>query len=424
MRYLKFLSLAICATLLESTFVCAQETKDYYKFDDKGVLVEFLQTTPDGVKISYAYSNDNKTGLITYPDGTQVDYSKSLTSSYDGPRIWPNTKKYNINGALPIKDWYKDLRKATSAPTGAAMLDDMFGIGEVVIVFPDNSQVSVEYKDSGVFIQEYVDVSENGDRLSINRCYAEVKIINLCNSKLIDSETGELSKTAKLAAGGKTTKYIFVERQDNYQYAPCDGKVILEDGSTFTGNFNVLLQGEKYDYQPKSSYIKTLFGDDIKNGETTGHYYPWYGIDNVAGIYLGNGSVVNKENKIVAMYKDSKQLDEFDMASELAAEQGRIDREKAAAKKAASEKAAITSKYGQKYANAFFAGKVVVGMPWSLVEIGLDAHSFKNFYTALLSLERQTAGGIVRIYSLIGDDLRTVGSMRVNNGAVQSITYY
>ena len=57
MRYLRFILLAICATLLESTFICAQESDDYYKFDDQGILVEFLHTTPDGVKISYAYHN-------------------------------------------------------------------------------------------------------------------------------------------------------------------------------------------------------------------------------------------------------------------------------------------------------------------------------------------------------------------------------
>ena len=420
MRFLKFLTAAFCATLLGGALVCAQETKDYYKFDDKGNLTEFLQTTPDGVKISYNYSGDKKIGLIEYPDGTQVDFSKSLTDAYGVNRIWPDTRKYNFNGAIPIKDWYKDLRKVASAPTGATMLDDMFGIREVVIEYPDNSEVSVEYGEDGALVTEYVDISKDGDRVSFSY-YGEIKIINLSNFyKEIDSETGKPLRNIKLASG-KNTNFISINRLPSYQYAFCNGTVVLEDGSVFTGDFSALISAEERNYQPSSSYIKTLFGDRVNKNDKT---CPRFGIDNIVGICLGNGSVVNKGSKIVAMYRDSKQLDELDMASELAAEQGRIDREKAAAKKAASEKAAITSKYGQKYANAFFAGKVVVGMPWSLVEIGLDAHSFKNFYTALLSLERQTAGGIVRIYSLIGDDLRTVGSMRVNNGAVQSITYY
>lgn len=420
MRFFKFLTAAFCATLLGGALVCAQETKDYYKFDDEGKLTEFLQTTPDGVKISYNYSGDKKIGLIEYPDGTQVDFSKSLTDAYGVNRIWPDKRKYDFNGAIPIKDWYKDLRKVASAPTGATMLDDMFGIREVVIEYPDNSEVSVEYGEYGALVTEYVDISKDGDRVSFSR-YGEIKIINLSNSyKEIDSETGKPLRNIKLASGKKTNP-ISINRLPSYQYAFCNGTVVLEDGSVFTGDFSALISAEERNYQPSSSYIKTLFGDRVNKNDKT---CPRFGIDNIVGICLGNGSVVNKESKIVAMYRDSKQLDEFDMASELAAEQGRIDREKAAAKKAASEKAAITSKYGQKYANAFFAGKVVVGMPWSLIEIGLDAHSFKNFYTALLSLERQTAGGTVRIYSLIGDDLRTVGSMRVNNGAVQSITYY
>ena len=411
MHIIKSLSIVFCATLF-CTLVCAQETGDYYKFDDNGVLVEFLQTTPDGVKISYVYRDDNKMGLITYPDGTQIDYTKSLAKSFDGPRIYPDKRKHNINGALPIKDWYKELRKETSAPTVAEMLDGVFGIREVVIIFPDNSQAWVDYDSYGVSVKEYVDISETGNRLSMERCYGTIKFVNLCNPKLRDPETGDYSKTAKLAYGEDSSGY------------GCEGSVILEDGSTFTGTFWVSLSDEKFCYDPKSPYIKELFGNNLTHGDESYPHCPWYGLDNIIGISLGDGSVVNKENKIVAIYKNYKQLDEFDMASELAAAQGKIDRERAAAKKAASEKAAITSKYGQKYANAFFAGKVIVGMPWSLVEIGIDAHSFKTFYTALLSIERQTAGGSRKCYELIGDDLSIVGNMWVYNGAVQSVTYF
>ena len=162
MRYLRFILLAICATLFESTFICAQESNDYYKFDDRGVLVEFLHTTPDGVKISYAYHNYaygpiDEMGLITYPDGTQVDYSRSISCFDDGyPFIWVD-QNYD-KSTVSIKDWYKDLRKAESAPTGAAMCDGMFGLREYQITFPDNSQWG-----RGHFDHVYVDASENGD---------------------------------------------------------------------------------------------------------------------------------------------------------------------------------------------------------------------------------------------------------------------
>ena len=126
----------------------------------------------------------------------------------------------------------------------------------------------------------------------------------------------------------------------------------------------------------------------------------------------------------LSIYRDSKQLDEIYMASVLAVMQGRIEREKAAAKKEASERAAITAKYGQKYANAFFAGEVVVGMPWSLVQIGLKAHSFKEFYQVVLSVEHQNGRETTQLYTLISSGFARVGSMWVSNGTVQSITYY
>ena len=417
MRYLRFILLAICATLLESTFICAQESNDYYKFDDRGVLVEFLHTTPDGVKISYAYHNyangyDRK-GLITYPDGIQIDYSESI-DKYGGyfPIILSNYRhdedgerdKHYYN----IKNWYKGIRNLTSFPTWAAMRDGMFdgmyGLRDYLITFPDNSQIRIQYGGDGRggvahTVRAFSDVSENGDYFMMD--YPDVAI-NLSNLKLLDPETNEVIKIAKLAVG----------KGDSY-YRIIDGKVFFEDGSTFIGEFDIILDEDWYETskQPKSPYLQS-------SRNSIG------GINLIVGISIKDGNIVNKENEIVAIYRDSKQLDEIDMASVLAAMQGRIEREKAAAKKEASERAAITAKYGQKYANAFFAGEVVVGMPWSLVQIGLKAHSFKDFYQVVLSVEHQNGRETAQLYTLISSGFARVGSMWVSNGTVQSITYY
>lgn len=405
--------------ILGSHYSFSQETKDYYKFNDKGIVSEFQQTTPDGVRITY--NEENHLGLIFYPDGTQVDFSASLTQSFDGARIWPNRKLYDTYGALPMNDWYKEnIRKAGSAPVGAEMMDNIFGIKQLTIVFPDNSQVTIEYEEYGARVNEYTDISEEGDRLCINRS-SEIKILNLKNPAVVDPETGALTKHAKFASGVNIDKW-YGNILNGYESAFCKGNVITDDGSTFTGKYGVLLSGEKRNYAPKSQYLVALFGDRSKKSDD--YTCPPYGINNIAGIFLINGTVVNKDNKIVAMYQDAKMLDEFDMASVLAVEQGKLDNARAAAKKAASEKASITSKYGSKYADAFFAGKVIVGMPWKLVQIGLDAHSFKSFYTALLSIERQSSSGNRQLYSLIGDDLSTVGHIWVKNGSVESVTYY
>lgn len=424
MRYLRFILLAICATLLESTFICAQESDDYYKFDDQGILVEFLHTTPDGVKISYAYHNyasdysrDCK-GLITYPDGTQIDYSKSI-SEYGGyhPIILSNyghNEDSYVGGDLEyyyyIKNWYKGIRSLTSFPTWAAMRDGMFdgmyGLRDYLITFPDNSQIRIQYGGDGRggvehTVYAFSDVSENGDYFMMDRSNYDAAI-NLSNLKLLDPETNEVIKIAKLAVG----------KGDHYDRI-IDGKVFFQDGSTFIGEFDFILDKDWYETskQPKSPYLQS-------SRNSIG------GINLIVGISIKDGNIVNKENEIVAIYRDSKQLDEIDMASELAAMQGRIEREKAAAKKEASERAAITAKYGQKYANAFFAGEVVVGMPWSLVQIGLKAHSFKEFHQVALSVEHQNGRETTQIYTLISSGFARVGSMWVSNGTVQSITYY
>ena len=404
MRYLRSILLAICATLLESSFICAQESNDYYKFDDQGFLVEFLHTTPDGVKISYAYGDHDDKGLITYPDGTQVDYSRSISYYSDGPYIWVD-QNYD-KSLVPIKDWYKDLRKAESAPTGAAMCDGMFGLREYQIIFPDNSRIRIFHIEDKPDVRAFTDVSENGDYFMLDR-YNDDAAINLSNLKLLDPETNEVIKIAKLAVGKCDGQFRGIYG------APTDGKVFFEDGSTFIGEFDLILDKDwnETSKQPKSPYLQS---SRISIG----------GINLIVGVSIKDGNIVNKENEIVAIYRDSKQLDEIDMASVLAVMQGRIEREKAAAKKEASERAAITAKYGQKYANAFFAGDVVVGMPWSLVQIGLKAHSFKEFYQVALSVEHQNGRETTQIYTLISSGFARVGSMWVSNGAVQSITYY
>lgn len=414
-------SLLIAILLMVGKMVVAQEAKDYYKFNDKGFLCEFLLTTPDGVQIQYrSYGDKDKSGVIIYPDGTQIDYTTHLTIGWgDEPLVFPNKTVYDIRGALSIKEWYKDLRKMTTAPTGSELLDNMFGLAGGTIIFKDNSRATVKIDYNGATIEEIADVSENGDRLSIDYWGRDLTLINLKAPNIIDDKTGNVISTGLLVSGTKDS-YVIGNGHTGCVSANCKGIIVTSEGNTFTGSFRVLFRDEIRNYLPRSQYLRTLCKEKIEDDSR----FPRYGIDNIVGIVPGDGNVVNKENKIVAMYENSILLDEFDMASKLAAEQGRIDREREAAKKAASEKVAITNKYGKKYADAFFAGKVIVGMPWSLVEIGLDAHSFSNFYTALLSYERNSASGTKSCYSLIGDDLGNVGHMWVANGAVESISYY
>lgn len=418
MKSLLKLLVIVLSLVIGNQNTLAQESKDYYKFDDNGYLCEFLLTTPDGVQIQYKYhegANDNK-GIIIYPDGTQVDFTTQLCTSFNPePLVWPSRKVYDTYGAIPVKQWYKDIKTASAAPKLSEMLDNLFALREVTIIFKDNSQVTINYgtgtENDRTEIKGYVDVSDSGDQLSISRD-GYINIINLKEPKIIDKDSRAVKSTARLAYGVKIPQ--------NWS-GILEGQVVTDEGTTFTGTFSVLFNGERQQFIPKSPYLRELL-----NGRTEDKsiMLPFYGYDNIIGISLCDGTVVNKDNKIIAMYEYYRQLDEFDMASKLAAEQGRIDREKAAAKQAASEKAAIANKYGKKYADAFFAGKVIVGMPWKLVEIGLNAHSFKSFYTAFLSYERQSAYGTKQCYSLIGDNLAYVGHIWVTNGVVETVIYY
>lgn len=141
-------------------------------------------------------------------------------------------------------------------------------------------------------------------------------------------------------------------------------------------------------------------------------------------LFLGTGDLIDKNGKIIAIYSGGKPLDEFDMASELAARQGRLDKEREAVKKAISDRKALESKYGKKFTDAFYAGKVVVGMPWALVEMGNDAHSFKDFYSLLPYIDRTSSTGNSKSYSMLADNFRYIGLIWFKDDKVSSITFF
>ena len=382
-----------------NNLVFAQRKEDYYKFNEHGTLCEFQLTIPDGVQVIYVRE---KKSFIKLPDGTTIDFSKSIFNrNYDN--AWqqdytllemedgyPNA---NVNHYIEIEKWYKDIRKLTNVPAGNEILNSPLGLREFTITFKDQSFFT-NLHDS----LEYIDVSEDGDIL--HRAYGHIQNVQLKNSPIIDQETKEIISTAKLASGVKET--------DIYSAGDLNGQVFIEDGSIYIGNFRVMM--DKKDASVKSKYLRNLLSAK--------------GLGNVVGVYFTDGKIVTKNNKIVAVYRYGKKLDDFDMASVVSVEQGKIDREKAEAKKAAMEQNAILKKYGKKYANAFFSGKIIVGMPWSLVEIGLKAHSFKNFYMAILTANHYSSYGNSQRYSLVGHNLGYVGYMQVVNGRVETVTYY
>lgn len=429
-----FLKAALAALFVISGILSAsgQEAKDFYKFDDNGFLCEFQLTLPDTTVIRYKHQYNSRGRAskpfvegdyanITYADGTVVDFSMSAynaeyrSDKYPGLLAVVPHYEYNDYYILTINDWYKRIRKATNAPKGPDMIKNMFDIREYLITFPDNSQLYVECAPTfeNVRIGGYTDCDADGDFTTWDRYGYGVEKIKWQGEDLpfIELATGEEHTESCIVSGTKVRS----EENDGYVFCTQKGRIITSGKETFIGTFDVITKREQNGTPLASNYLRAALADYPKK---------LHGFGDIFAFAYENGNVLDKDNKIVAMYRKSKKLDDFDMESELAAEQGKIDKEKAAAQAAAKEKNALTTKYGKKYADAFLAGKVIVGMPWELVQLGLEAHSFKDFYTALLSVDRSSEYGKTECYSLYSGDFSHIGNMWIRNNAVESITLY
>ncbi len=409
----------------------AQKTQDYYKFDDKGFLCEFQLTLPDNTAIKYKHLYNSRSAEfvdgdyanIVYSDGTTIDFSasyKNLDEDTSIYQLWdacPVLKMTEIRSpfssnqylvmATIVNDWYKFLKQVDGAPVGAQMLDKVFGLDNYTIIFPDNSHIEVSAGYSKRIVA-YAECTEKGDYIR----WEGEKLLNInWNQKdipIIDLQNDKLDKVDCIVSGVHKT----IDRSGDEIYNTMEGRIATREGETFTGTFVVISDKEHYCAEHPSPYFRNIFKD-----------YPdsLYSFDAISGILYENGNVVNKKNQVVAMYRDKNKLDEFDMQAQLAAEQGKINQAKAEAEKAAKEKNAMISKYGKKNVDAFFAGKIIVGMPWSLVELGVNANSFKDFTFTTLSIDR----GSSKCYDLYNYGFYDkVGFVWVKDGIITSIMFY
>lgn len=431
MKTITKIFIAALLAFVYSNSASAQKTEDYYKFDDAGQLCEFQLTLPDSTIIKYKHKYDPNGDWrklfgegdyadIIYPDGTVVDFSESYFNGEFYPDKFPafgtivQNPYHSGYYFLSVNDWYRVISKAQSAPKGADMIKNMLFLTKFTITFPDNSQVSISGAPDldSISVGQYVDCDgegcstswEGSNLLSINWQSENIPFLNY--------GTGEATIINGIVSG----VLKFASDYDSpYMVNTTEGRVVSNDGTMYIGSFQVITDYNEHDAPLRSKYLKNALAD-----------YPrsLYSLDDIIVFIFLDGNVVDKDNNIIGMYRDKKKLDEFEMASVRAAEQGKIDKAKAEAEKAAKEKNAIVSKYGKKYADAFFAGKVIVGMPWDLVQLGLDAHSFKDFYTALISIDRTSDYGHTQCYSLYADNFGHVGNMWVRNGVVESITMY
>lgn len=346
----------------------SQTVEDFFKFDDKGIVCEFQKTYTDGTVINY---KKGEIATIRYKDGVLVDFSQAdiLTNAWN--------QQHEMN------NWYKSLRSQNSLPYGVGMPFSWYNIS-----FPDNSSVSIsdDHIDDYGNYGGYIDVAANGDSARFGQ-YGEVLDVN-CH------------------IGQCLVSGVFKD------YGKMEGTILLDNNKLYEGTFSITTD-ESREETIASPYLHSFFLQYFRDNLD-------YGLNSITGFKCIDGRVIDNNGAIVGMYKWGKELDEFDLAAVLAAEQGKLEREKAAAQERKARKDNLIAKFGQKYVDALYDGEVIVGMPWELVELGVSTHSFKKFTYTTLNYTR----GNSKCYSLRSYGYSRPGYLWVTNGKVESVSYY
>lgn len=293
----------------------------------------------------------------------------------------------------------------------------MFGLSSYTINYPDNAQLQMSY----VIDQDVPGAPFPGMR-------KVSKFTDTDNAGGFICFEGRHPRSVNLSAQGfiiSGNASSWDERIGDFDRYTFNGQIINAEGEVFKGTFYMFYEHIK----DLSIFSKNLLNKPALHSsylKSVSDYltHCYRGLDDPFRITMYNGNTIDKNHKIVAMYRDGVKLDDFDMEAMLAAEQGKIDKEKAAAEKAISERKALESKYGKKYSDALYEGKVIVGMPWALVEIGNNAHSFKDFYSLLPYMDRTSGAGNSRCYSMLADNFKYIGLIWIKDNKVSSITFY
>ncbi|MBR5034413.1 MAG: hypothetical protein IKX71_03825 [Bacteroidales bacterium] len=375
---MKRVLIALAAVLLYSLSY-AQTNEDYFKFDDNGLVSEFKITYKDGTVINF---KRGEIATVNYKYGVIVDFSHDESLIYD----WAKTR---INGL------YKTLRGMDSIPLSANMPFSCYNI-----CFPDNSSICLEldatYKKPTIYHRSndeyggYIDVAANGDSEGNGRVNCHIGNC-FVSGKYKGKDYG--------GSEGWTVRDIY------------EGTIHMNDNKLYEGTF-FLVKDQSIEGTYSSPYLETFFLQYFPNSKGL--------LKSITGFICQDGRITDQSGNIVGMYKNGKELDEFDLASVLAAEQGKLERELAAAQERKAQRDNLDQKYGKEYVDAMYNGEVIVGMPWDLVELGISTQSFKKFTYVTLDYDR----GNSKRYTLRSYGFSRPGYISVRNGKVESVSYY
>lgn len=451
-RRILAVKVAVIAILLSITQLVSAQTFDYekekatdfYKFDDNGRLLNAKKTYKNAI----LYLDLQGETKLCYNDGNIVDFTSMIFKDIlnrDYKSINISHYEYNYyngdyhNGEIrwydetyTVEKWFKEIMAKDVADSVYNSTILLVHHPDVTVKADDGSTIKIRYSNSDyTFEQKF----NNGDYLETDiHSYGAAYISNF------KKDFGNYKVTYN---GNKNGAIIYNNGQifkGNLIFLPEDVDY-LKKGDRYSSLYNCeILKHDEY-HDP---YVLALGDIAIKTLRQNYYYkeYSWLKntslenkgypllfsplvIGNIAKVLPYDGELMDKDGKIIDVFRNGEKLDDFDKMSVISAKQAQIDKEKKAAADAMAQKEMIYKKYGKLSADALYNGEVVVGMSEQLFIIGANNYVFKKFSIVNKSIENSDYSRCYDLYKLNSNfSLVSVGYIWARDGKISSIHYY
>lgn len=422
-----------------------EKATDFYKFDEYGRLLNAKKTFHNAI----LYLDLRGETKLCYNDGNIVDFTSKIFKDIlnrDYKSINISHYEYNYyngdyhNGEIrwydetyTVDKWFKEIMAKDVADSVYNSTVLLVHNPDVTVKANDGSTITIHYYGNGNgynFEQKF----NNGDHLKTRIYNDDITIAYL--------------------------KKDFGDYKVTYNNKE-DGTIIYDNGQIFKGN--LIFLPEDVDYLKKGDRYSSFYNCEIlKHDEyhdpyvlalgdiaiktlRQNYYYKEYSwlkntslenkgypllfsplvIGNIAKVLPYDGELMDKDGKIIDVFRNGEKLDDFDKMSVIGAKQAQIDKEKKAAADAIAQKEMIYKKYGKLSADALYNGEVVVGMSEQLFIIGANNYVFKKFSIVNKSIENSDYSRCYDLYKLNSNfSLVSVGYIWARDGKISSIHYY
>lgn len=337
------------------------------------------------------------------------------------------TKKYTVD------KWFKEIMAKDVADSIYNSTILLVHNPDVTVKADDGSTIKIHYIENGCgyeFEQEF----NNGDHLKTTKSsigddvfihyfkkdFGDYKVTHNGNEGTIIYDNGQIFK-GDLIFLPEDVDYLKKEENSRYHNV----KILKHDEYH---DPNVLALGDiAIKTLRQNYYYKEYLGQKNASIESNGYpllFSPLV-IGNIAKVLPYDGELMDKDGKIIDVFRNGEKLDDFDKMSVIGAKQAQIDKEKKAAADAIAQKEMIYKKYGKLSADALYNGEVVVGMSEQLFIIGANNYVFKKFSIVNKSIENSDYSRCYDLYKLNSNfSLVSVGYIWARDGKISSIHYY